>query len=148
VPGEAATVARVVALAPPTHGTTFASLVTIAGSLGASPLTDAILAADCPACSELTTGSDLVARLKTGSVTQPGIAYTIIATTHDELVTPYGTEFVSEPGVDNESIQARCPLDPVGHIGLMYDGDVAQLVRNALDPAHPVPVTCTVGAGA
>ena len=42
-------------------------------------------------------------------------------------------------------VQARCPLDPVGHIGLAYDTDVAQLVRNALDPAHPVPVTCTAG---
>jgi triacylglycerol esterase/lipase EstA (alpha/beta hydrolase family) len=145
VPGEAATVARVVALAPPTHGTTFASLVTIADSLGASPLTDAILAAGCPACNELTTGSDLVASLNTGPVAQPGIAYTIIASTHDELVTPYGTEFVSEPGVDNETVQASCPLDPVGHIGLAYDTDVAQLVRNALDPAHPVPLTCTAG---
>jgi triacylglycerol esterase/lipase EstA (alpha/beta hydrolase family) len=145
VPSEAATIARVVALAPPTHGTTFASLVTIAGSLGAAPVTDAILAAGCPACTELTTGSDLVASLNTGPVTQPGIAYTIIATTHDELVTPYGTEFVSEPGVGNETVQASCPLDPVGHIGLAYDPDVAQLVRNALDPAHPVPVTCTAG---
>jgi len=145
VPGEAATVARVVALAPPTHGTTFASLVTIADSLGANPLTDAILAAGCPACNELTTGSDLVASLNTGPVAQPGIAYTIIASTHDELVTPYGTEFVSEPGLDNETVQASCPLDPVGHIGLAYDGDVAQLVRNALDPAHPVTVTCTTG---
>jgi triacylglycerol esterase/lipase EstA (alpha/beta hydrolase family) len=145
VPGEAATVARVVALAPPTHGTTFASLVTIAGSLGTSPLTNAILAAGCPACNELTTGSDLVASLNTGPIAQAGIAYTIIASTHDELVTPYGTEFVSEPGVANETVQASCPLDPVGHIGLAYDGDVAQLVRNALDPAHPVPVTCTAG---
>jgi triacylglycerol esterase/lipase EstA (alpha/beta hydrolase family) len=145
VPGEAATVARVVALAPPTHGTTFASLVTIAGALGASPLTAAILAAGCPACNELTTGSDLVTSLNTGPVAQPGIAYTIIASTHDELVTPYGTEFVSEPGVGNETVQASCPLDPVGHIGLAYDTDVAQLVRNALDPAHPVPVTCTAG---
>jgi triacylglycerol esterase/lipase EstA (alpha/beta hydrolase family) len=146
VPGEAAVVARVVALAPPTHGTTLASLVTIAGSLGAGPAVDAILAAGgCPACTELTTGSDLVASLNTGPVTQPGIAYTIIATTHDELVTPSGTEFVSEPGVGNETVQASCPLDPVGHVGLAYDTDVAELVRNALDPAHPVPVTCTLG---
>ena len=86
-----------------------------------------------------------MASLNTGPVAQVGIAYTIVASTHDELVTPYGTEFVSEPGVANETVQASCPLDPVGHIGLAYDGDVAQLVRNALDPAHPVPVTCTAG---
>jgi hypothetical protein len=145
VPGEAASIARVVALAPPTHGTTVASLVTIGGDLGVSPLTDAIIAAGCPACSALTTGSSLVTSLNTGLVTQPGIAYTIIASTHDELVTPYGTEFVHEPGVSNETVQDFCPLDPVGHIGLAYDPDVAQLVRDALDPAQPVPVTCSVG---
>jgi hypothetical protein len=145
VPGEAARVARVVALAPPTHGTTFASLVTIGDDLGATPVADAIIAVGCPACSELTTGSSLVTSLNTGPVAQPGIAYTIIASTRDELVTPYGTEFVNEPGVSNETVQAFCPLDPVGHIGLAYDTDVAQLVRNALDPAHPVPLTCSTG---
>jgi hypothetical protein len=145
VPGEAATIARVVALAPPTHGTTFASLVTIGDYLGVSPLTDAIIAAGCPACSELITGSSLVNSLNTGPVAQPGIAYTIIASTHDEAVTPYGTEFVNERGVSNETVQTFCPLDPVGHIGLAYDTDVAQLVRNALDPANPTPVTCSAG---
>jgi triacylglycerol esterase/lipase EstA (alpha/beta hydrolase family) len=145
VPGEAGSIASVVALAPPTHGTTFANLVTIGDDLGLSPVADAIIASGCPACTELITGSDLVASLNTGLVAQQGIDYTIIASTHDELVTPYGTEFVKEHGVDNETVQNLCPLDPVGHIGLAYDPDVARLVRNALDPAHPVPVTCTVG---
>jgi pimeloyl-ACP methyl ester carboxylesterase len=144
VPGEASEVERVVALAPPTHGTTFASLVTIAGDLGALPAVDAVLAVGgCPACAELTTGSALIASLNSGPVVQPGIAYTIIASTHDELVTPFGTEFAS--GADNETVQTSCPLDPVGHIGLAFDSDVAELVVNALDPASPVPVTCTVG---
>ena len=145
VAGEAAQIARVVALAPPTHGTTFASLVTIGDDLGATPAADAVIAAGCPACTELTTGSALVASLNTGWVAVAGIAYTIIASTHDELVTPYGTEFLTGQGTDNETVQDFCPLDPVGHIGLAYDPDVAQLVRNALDPADPVPVTCTVG---
>jgi Lipase (class 2) len=144
VSGEASEVDRVVALAPPTHGTTFASLVTIAGDLGALAAVDAVLAVGgCPACTELTTGSALIASLNSGPVVQPGIAYTIIASTHDELVTPFGTEFVS--GADNETVQASCPLDPVGHIGLAFDSDVAELVVNALDPASPVPVTCTIG---
>ena len=55
-------------------------------------------------------------------------------------------EFVDEPGVTNETVQSFCPLDPVGHIGLAYDPDVADLVQNALDPADAVAVTCSVGA--
>ena len=148
VPGEAGIVKRVVALAPPTHGTTFANLVTIGDDLAGSPLTGVIIAAGCPACSELVTGSSLVNRLDTNPIAQPGIDYTIIASTHDELVTPFGTEFVSAPNVTNETVQSLCPLDPVGHIGLAYDTDVAQLVRNALDPAQPVAVTCSVGPAA
>jgi pimeloyl-ACP methyl ester carboxylesterase len=145
VPGERSIIKRVVALAPPTHGTTFANLVTIGDDLAGSPLTDVIIATGCPACSELVTGSSLVNSLDTNAIAQPNIGYTIIASTHDELVTPYGTEFVSEQGVTNETVQNFCPLDPVGHIGLAYDTDVAQLVRNALDPAQSVPVTCSVG---
>ncbi len=146
VPGEANTIGRVVAVAPPTHGTTFGDSLTIAGALGILPEVTTIIGSyGCPACSELSTGSDLVNQLNTGPVTQPGIAYTIIASTHDELVTPYGTEFVSEPGVSNQTVQTLCPLDPVGHVGLIYDPDVEQMIRNALDPANPVPVTCSIG---
>jgi triacylglycerol esterase/lipase EstA (alpha/beta hydrolase family) len=147
VPGEASEVDRVVALAPPTHGTTLDNLVTVAADFGILPLADTILTAvTCASCTELTTGSSLVTQLNTGAVAQPGIDYTIIASTHDELVTPFGTEFVDEPGVVNETVQATCPLDPVGHVGLAFDPDVAELVLNALDPANPVPVTCSVGA--
>jgi hypothetical protein len=145
VSGEAARIARVVALAPPTHGTTLDSLVTIGDDLGLTGVVGAIIAAGCPACSAMVTGSSVVNSLNAGPVAQPGIAYTIIASTHDELVTPYGTEFVNEPGVVNETVQASCPQDPVGHVGLAYDSDVAQLVRNALDPADPVAVTCSAG---
>ncbi|HEX4832090.1 MAG TPA: alpha/beta fold hydrolase [Trebonia sp.] len=146
VPGEAATVARVVALAPPTAGTTVSSLVTIAGRLGILGAASAVLAAaGCAACTELTPGASAVASLHAGPVAQPGIAYTVIASTRDELVTPFGTEFVDEPGVVNETVQASCPGDPVGHIGLAYDPDVAELVASALDPGRPVPVTCTKG---
>jgi pimeloyl-ACP methyl ester carboxylesterase len=145
VPGENSIIKRVVALAPPTHGTTFANLVTIGDDLAGSPLTDVIIATGCPACSELVTGSSLVNSLDTNPIAQPGIDYTIVASTHDELVTPFGTEFVSASNVTDETVQSFCPLDPVGHIGLAYDTDVAQLVRNALDPAQPVAVTCSVG---
>ncbi len=146
VPGEAAAIARVVAVAPPTHGTTFGNSLTIAGALGIGPVVNTIIASyGCPACGEMTAGSDLVTQLNTGPVAVPGIAYTIIASTHDELVTPYGTEFVNEPGVSNQTVQTLCPFDPVGHVGLIYDPDVEQMIRDALDPANPVPVTCSIG---
>lgn len=146
VPGESGKIARVIALAPPTHGTTAGNSLTIASLLGIGPVVNTIIGTyGCPACSELTTGSDLVNQLNTGAIAQPGIVYTIIASTHDELVTPYGTEFINEPGVSNETVQTMCPLDLVGHVGLAYDPDVAEMIRNALDPANPVRVICSIG---
>ncbi|MQY06467.1 lipase family alpha/beta hydrolase [Actinomadura macrotermitis] len=146
VPGQAGRIANVVALAPPTHGTSFADLVTIAHRLGIMAQVNQVLsAAGCQACTELTTGAPTIAKLNDGPIAQPGIAYTVIASTSDALVTPKGTSFVDEPGVTNTYVQDRCPSDPVGHIGLAYDATVAALVGNALDPAHPKPVPCGYG---
>ena len=140
-------VARVVAIAPPTHGTTFAGLVDVAGLLGIRSQVDFVLNTfGCPACDELITDGSAVAALNNGPIAQSGVAYTIIASRSDELVTPTSTAFVNEAGVHNEYVQDSCPLDVVGHVGLAFDGDVARMVANALDPAHTAPVVCTVGA--
>jgi pimeloyl-ACP methyl ester carboxylesterase len=144
--GYANRIDRVVALAPPTHGTTFANLVGVADLLGIRPAVDTILDTfGCAACDQLITGGSAVAALTDGPIAQPGVSYTVIASTGDELVTPHETSFVREPGVRNEFVQDSCPFDPVGHIGLAFDGDVAQLVTNALDPAHAGGITCGLG---
>lgn len=139
-------VARVVALAPPSHGTTFAGLVGVAELLGIRAQVDFILNTfGCPACDGLITGGSAVTALNNGPIAAPGVDYTIIASRSDELVTPTSTAFVNEPGVHNEYVQDSCASDPVGHVGLAFDGDVARMVANALDPAHAAPVVCTFG---
>jgi pimeloyl-ACP methyl ester carboxylesterase len=144
--GYAANVDRVVAIAPPTHGTTFAGLVSVADMLGIRPVVDQVLNTfGCPACDELIVGGPAVTRLNTGPIAQPGVTYTIIASRSDELVTPTDTAFVHEPGVTNEYVQDTCPADPVGHVGLAFDTGVARMVANALDPAHAQPVACSFG---
>jgi predicted esterase len=151
--GIASEVDKVVALAPPTHGTTFAGLVSVANTLQLRQLVDQVLNEfGCPACDELITGGSGVVKLDTGPIAQPGIGYTVIASRTDELVTPHQsattteTAFIDEPGVTNEYVQDTCPFDPVGHIGLAYDLDVENMIANALDPAHAGPVTCSFGA--
>jgi triacylglycerol esterase/lipase EstA (alpha/beta hydrolase family) len=138
-------IGRVVAMAPPTHGTSFANLVTLSDVLGLAGLTNLILAGTCPACNELIDGGSAVSTLDNGPVTQPGITYTILISRVDELVTPPTTAFVNEAGVTNEYVQDTCPYDPVGHIGLAIDSDVAQMVTNALDPPTATRVSCSFG---
>lgn len=144
--GYAAKVGKVVALAPPTHGTTFGGLVSVGDYLGLGPLVDQVLRQfGCPACDELIVGGPAVAKLTTGPIAQPGVKYTVIASRFDALVTPHETSFIREPGVTNEYVQDTCPLDPVGHVGLAFDPSVAQLVANALDPTHKSQVACAFG---
>jgi pimeloyl-ACP methyl ester carboxylesterase len=150
--GIADQIDKVVALAPPTHGTTFGGLVSVANTLQLRQLVDQVLQQfGCPACDELIAGGSGVVKLDTGPIAQPGIGYTVIASRSDELVTPHQsatteeTAFIDEPGVKNEYVQDACPFDPVGHIGLAYDLDVENMIANALDPAHSGPVTCSFG---
>lgn len=146
VRGYAAQVGKVVALAPPTHGTTFAGLVSVGDYLGLRPLVDQVLREfGCPACGELIVGGAAVAKLTAGPIAQPGVEYTVIASRFDALVTPHETSFIREPGVTNTFVQDVCPADPVGHVGLAFDPTVAQLVANALDPANASRVICAFG---
>ena len=146
VRGYAAKVGKVVALAPPTHGTTFGGLVSVGDYLGLRPLVDQVLREfGCPACDEIIVGGSGVAALTAGPIAQAGVKYTVIASRFDALVTPHETSFIREPGVTNQFVQDTCPLDPVGHVGLAFDPTVAQLVANALDPANARRVICGFG---
>ena len=146
--GVAAHISRVVAIAPPTHGTTFGGATTLATLFGSTSRQSAKTFLDtfgCYACDDLIVGGAAVQTLDAGPIAQPGVTYTIITSRDDEMVTPTETAFVHEPGVTNEYVQDVCPLDPVGHLGEAYDGAVSQLVQNALDPAHVKPIACSFG---
>jgi triacylglycerol esterase/lipase EstA (alpha/beta hydrolase family) len=148
--GIASEINRVVAIAPPTHGATASGLLTLAEALlpgGQATFDTIVKTLGLPVFADELTGGSAVVALNNGPVAQPGVAYTIITSRVDELVTPTETSFVREPGVDNEYVQDSCPFDPVGHIGEAYDLNVWHLVGNALDPAHATPITlCAVGS--
>lgn len=137
----------VVALAPPTHGTTFAGLYSIAMALGIQPETQTVLNTfGCGACADLVDGGAAVTTLDNGPIAQSGVHYTVLTSRVDELVTPPSTSFVHESGVTNEYVQDSCPFDPVGHIGEAYDLNVWHLIENALDPQHATGFICTFGS--
>lgn len=144
--GIADRIGTVVAIAPPTHGTTFGSLVNLAYLFGVrSQVAGALNAFGCAACDELITDGAAVKTLTTGPIAQPGVRYTVITSRYDEMVTPTATSFVREPGVVNQYVQDVCPFDPVGHLNEAYDLNVWKLVENALDPAHAKSFFCTAG---
>ena len=140
-------IGRVVAIAPPTNGTTFLGLFNYGLEvLGRDALDNLFSSLLLPILSDEAPGSPAVTALHDGPVAQPGVNYTIITSKVDEVVTPPAASFVDEPGVTNQYVQDFCPGDGVGHIGEAYDLNVWHLVENALDPANATPITqCSGG---
>jgi len=95
----------------------------------------------CPACSQMSTGSEFMARMRAGGVAVPGIRYTNIVTRYDELVQPYTSGI--EPGMTNIVLQDLCPTDFTEHFEIAADRNASILVLNALDPTHPRPLVCS-----
>ncbi|KAL4885729.1 secreted lipase [Aspergillus karnatakaensis] len=152
--GISEVVERIVAIAPPTRGTTFIGFYNLAYILGDASrevIGEILQMVGCGACDDLGIGGDAVARLNSdeGSgkeIVQPGNKVTVIASRFDEMVTPTSTSFIHEEGVKNVWVQDFCPLDPVGHIGEAYDLNVWNLVKNALDEKPERTFPCVFGS--
>jgi triacylglycerol lipase len=145
--GGAAKVNRYVALTPLYAGTNVlgAAMLRDAGQAsGLSQLVLGLVSSFCGSCQEMIAGSDMVKMLNSGvgGAAVPGVTYTTIPTTHDELVVPYTSGILNAPNVTNEVLQDVCPNDVSEHAFEAFDPVVAQLVLNALDPAHATPVSC------
>jgi triacylglycerol esterase/lipase EstA (alpha/beta hydrolase family) len=120
--GGTAHVAQLIGLAPSNHGTT----LPLAGPVGQY--------GDCPACSEQVAGSPFLRKLNAGDQTPGPVTYTVIETSHDEIVTPYRSAFLPREGgrVTNVLLQTRCPGDLSEHVSISYDPVAIQWVLNAL----------------
>lgn len=148
--GVASMVRKVFAIAPPTHGTTFANLYDfsyIGGNLTRELTGEILDDTGCPACNDLGPDGPAVERLNDGSpIAQAGVEYTVLTSKYDELVTPVYTAFVNETGVRNLYVQDFCPDDPVGHIGEAYDMNVWELVLHTLSGSTAGPTECSYGS--
>ncbi len=137
--GGAAKVKTLVGLAPSNHGTTLFGLTTLAAAFGASGNVPG-----CVACGQQLAGSAFLTNLNAGHETEPGVHYTVIETKYDEVVTPYASAFLTGPDVHNILVQNRCATDLGDHLAIIYDRRALALTLNALDPAHPIAVPCSV----
>ncbi len=143
--GGAATVDKLVALAPSNNGTTLDGLTQLGDTLGVLAPTNDFLMSACEACVQQEVGSSFLANLNAGGETSAGVSYTVIETKDDEVVTPYTNAFL--PAASNVSdilVQNQCVLDQSDHLELAYDPVALTDVLNALDPAHPHAIPCQI----
>jgi pimeloyl-ACP methyl ester carboxylesterase len=147
--GGAPKVAKDVALTPLYDGTNLADVVGALDDFAEAygfyqPAID-LTSVVCGSCLEFGKHSVFLNALNAGAgPTVPGVQYTNIATMYDELVSPYTSGFVTAPNVTNITVQQHCATDFAEHAALAFDRVAAAYILNALDPAHPRPVPCTL----
>ena len=95
-----------------------------------------------PAAWQQAVGSQFMAALDSDQVTFPNIAYTVIYTRTDDVVTPNVTGALSilpaGPNVTNVAIQSVCPTDLSDHLTLIASPAAYAVAINAIDhPGHP-----------
>ncbi|MFE9403157.1 esterase/lipase family protein [Streptomyces sp. NPDC006530] len=143
--GGAAKVNALVGIAPDNHGTTLDGLTRL---LPYFPGAQDLLTLATPGLADQIAGSPFVTKLNQGGDTVPGVHYTVIASQYDEVVTPYRSQFLNGPDVNNVLIQDKCALDLSEHVAIGLTDRVAyHEVANALDPAHATPTTCASALG-
>jgi triacylglycerol lipase len=137
--GGARFVKHYVSLAPLWHGTSAADVIgPLAAVFGFDPDQSPI----CAACSQMSSGSAFIRKMRSGPVAVHGVVYTNIMTTHDELVSPYTSG--RQAGMRNVVVQDKCATDYSEHFEIAADPVASVVVLNALDPAHRRPVPCMV----
>ncbi|WP_416876012.1 esterase/lipase family protein [Kitasatospora sp. SC0581] len=137
--GGGSKVGRLVGLAPSNHGTTLDGITNLVPYF---PGVADLIYTVCKACRDQAVGSDFNMVMASRPDTVPGVRYTVISTVLDEVVTPWRTQFLSGPGVDNQVVQEHCPVSLVEHVGIAFSPTALHLVTNALDPGHATPVFC------
>ncbi|MDX6673976.1 MAG: hypothetical protein QOH11_1394 [Solirubrobacteraceae bacterium] len=128
--GGAGRIDDLVGFSPSNHGTT-TPLAGPGGALG------------CPACAQQAAGSPFMQQLNAGDQTPAPVSYTVLETNHDEVVTPYQSEFLpttADGRVVNVLLQDKCPGDLTEHAAFPQDKVAVQWMLNAFGrpgPADP-----------
>ena len=142
--GGAAKVRDLVAFAPSNYGTTLDGITELASLLGVAGEINGPLSSVCAACVQQEQGSAFLRALN-AAPTVPGVNYTVIESTGDEVVTPYTNAFLpAAANVTDITVQHQCLLDGSDHLEIAADPIALADLLNALDPAHRVRVPCLV----
>jgi pimeloyl-ACP methyl ester carboxylesterase len=130
--GGAAKVSQLIGIAPSNHGTDADGLIGLQQFPILGPLLIALANAIGPALEQQTVGNDFQQEVYGNRDTRLGVLYTTIASTYDEVVTPYTQQALSGPNVTNIVLQDLYPGLPAGHEGVTLSPQVWSVVLDAL----------------
>ncbi|MEU6583392.1 alpha/beta fold hydrolase [Nocardia sp. NPDC046763] len=146
--GGSGKVGKVISFGATTHGTSLLGIATLGRIITDLGLN--ILGFYEPLIGQANTeqvlGSPFYAKLNADGDTVPGVAYTAVGTTHDEISNPYEWTFLTpgpDASVENITLQQDCPEDLSDHLTIMYSPRAASIALHALDPAAHPDLVCT-----
>jgi triacylglycerol esterase/lipase EstA (alpha/beta hydrolase family) len=125
-------VSQLIGIAPSNHGTDFNGLVGLRNLPILGPLLFAAVDLLGPAFGQQLLGSSFQKEVYGHGDTRPGVLYTTIASTNDEIVTPYTQQALTGPNVTNIVLQDIYPGLPAGHLGVVLSPQVWSVVLDAL----------------
>ncbi|MDT3398978.1 alpha/beta fold hydrolase [Streptomyces sp. B1866] len=136
--GGAQKVDTFVGMAPSNHGTTLSGLTELGKQLHLLGFVNGFFdLTGLQALHQQEVGSQFQKDLFEDGDTVPGPRYVVIATKHDQVVTPYTNAFLKGDNVTNILLQDQCPNSDADHVGLFLDGPTMQNVLNVLGPNDP-----------
>jgi pimeloyl-ACP methyl ester carboxylesterase len=141
-------VANYVMFTPLWDGTNLAGVGDLAALLapfGSEAGADQLLSTvGCESCASFARGSPYLKAVDAKGKALAGIHFTNVPTKYDELVVPYTSGIIEAPNVTNAVLQDFCPTDYSEHAAVAWDPIAAQIMLNALDPVHALPVPCAL----
>lgn len=129
-------VSQLIGIAPSNHGTdvNYAAYALTLPVLG--PLLTGLLSATLPSLEQQSITSPFQQIVYGNGDTRPGVLYTTIVSTYDEVLTPYTQQFLDGPNVTNIVIQDQHPGFMGGHLSVLVNPAVWSHVLDALE-ANP-----------
>ena len=125
-------VSQLIGIAPSNHGTDVDGLIGFQDLPILGPLIAATVNIFGLAFEQQALGSPFQQEVYGDGDTRPGVLYTTIASTNDEVVTPYTQQALNGPNVTNIVLQDLYPGLPAGHLGVVLSPQVWSVVLNAL----------------
>lgn len=132
VMGGAANVSQLIGIAPSNHGTDVNQLAYALALPILGPLLTGLLGATLPALEQQSITSPFQQLVYGNGDTRPGVLYTTIVSTYDEVLTPYPRQFLNGPNVTNVVLQDQNPGFLGGHLSVLVNPAVWSTVLDAL----------------
>jgi triacylglycerol esterase/lipase EstA (alpha/beta hydrolase family) len=130
--GGADKVSQLIGIAPSNHGTDIDGLIGLRNLPILGPLVIAAANSLGQAFVQQSVGDPFQQEVYGNGDTRPGVLYTTIASTNDEVVTPYTQQALDGPNVTNIVLQDLYPGLPAGHLGVVLSPQVWSVVLNAI----------------